>query len=170
MISRERAEKVLSCSFPWGGKTKSRQALKGKPLLAVAFADPGFLLWTYYKSSQNPKWHWLSREIELLIELINTLPTVSKCTVCNNQTAKYLSLYSGLFTGDFLCCEEESCRNILQIKSNYKSIFVPLLLEKLILYCGKSDEKEVLKAFKKLKGLPKRFSFHRYKEKILESL
>lgn len=152
--------KSANTLMPWGGRTKKRNEMKGKPLLTVLFRQPRFFFWAYDKSKNDANWQWLHEEMEKLLYGISLIKPVKKCS-CGKQLV-YWSLYKGMVNGHYVICDNKECADKLG-GGEYRTTLVKHTFASIYKYIQDDSSWEVyLEGFKSDYGLPNIYNYNKY--------
>jgi len=155
---QERLIKSGLTEFPWGGKTKSRQELKGKTLLYLLFKNPSYYLWVLQTIENDKKYHDLFRAMDFLLEAIETVRPIAKCRGGNTV----LKCSVNEVIGDYRTCGNDEC---LCMKKFHSSNIAPYTFKWMFMDDAiqvTRNKSRCMREYKSDFGLPARYSEEKY--------
>ncbi len=101
-ITKKEARNALLTKNPFRNDRKSRDRLYRKSLLECLFIDPGYMLWLVNNEDSDEKEKILfKRDIEIGIAILDAMPVVVMCNICNDAMATHYS-FNHVFESDSL--------------------------------------------------------------------
>ena len=165
---KERLMKSALTEFPRAGTTQGRQELKGKNLLFFLFKDPSYYIWTMQRIRNDGRCHDLYREMNFLLEAIETIRPIAKCR--GGKRVLFWAVYEGGIVGHDTTCSDDDCvcRNSFPIN---RSTLAPYFFTYMYQFIKSNIPETIfLRGYKSDFGLPPRYNEKSYLSWLLDNV
>lgn len=113
-LTRKKAKKILLAPNPFEGRKQKTKDLHERSFLKLLFTEPKYVVWLMNKSR---KFGATRRNYQNIIrkgiEIMDSMPVVVNCSVCNNEVASYMFMAMSEDNKEILfanhVCSSSSC-------------------------------------------------------------